>query len=226
VLMVVTCRPEFESPWTGEAQVTALTLSRLGQRDTTTLVERLTGGNTLPAEILDRIVERTDGVPLFIEELTTTLLGSGLLREEDGHYVLAGPLPALAIPSSLHDSLMARLDQLASVREMAQIGAAIGREFSYEVLTAVAHRTEEHVRSALDQLVAAGLVFRQGVPPQASFVFKHALVQDAADGTLLRGRRQELHATIARVLEERVAIHPEQEGSAREHAALLVHHWL
>ena len=221
VLMVVTYRPEFEAPWIGAAQVTALTLSRLGQRDAITLVERLAGGKTLPAEILNRVIERTDGIPLFIEELMTTLLAGGLLREEDGHYDFAGP--ALRIPSSLHDSLMARLDQLAPVKEVAQIGATIGREFSYEVLAAVAGQPDEHLRGALDQLVAAGLIIRRGARPQASFVFKHALVQDTAYGTLLRGRRQELHATIARVLEERSA---QQGVSVREHAAVLAHHWL
>ena len=123
VLMVVTYRPEFEPPWIGESQVTSLTLSRLGRRETTALIERVAGGKALPPEILNRVVERTDGIPLFIEELTKTLLEGGLLKEEDGHYVLAGPLPPLAIPSSLQDSLMARLDRLAPVKEVAQIGA-------------------------------------------------------------------------------------------------------
>jgi len=180
-LMAVTFRPEFEPPWTGQAQVTALTMSRLGRRDASTLIRQLTGGKALPAEILDRIVERADGIPLFIEELTKTLLEGGVLREEeDGRYVFTGPAPSVAIPSSLQDSLMARLDRLAPVKEVAQVGAAIGREFSYELLAAVAHRTDNQLRDALDQLVAAGLLFRRGVPPQASFVFKHALVQDAA----------------------------------------------
>ena len=159
-----------------------------------TLIERVAGGKALPAEILNRVVERTDGIPLFIEELTKTLLEGGLLREEDGRYVLAGPLPPLAIPSSLQDSLMARLDRLAPVKEVAQIGAAIGREFSYEVLAAVARRPDDQLRDALDQLVGAGLVFRRGTPPEETFIFKHAFVQDAAYGTLLRGRRQELHS--------------------------------
>lgn len=183
-LMVITFRPEFEAPWTGRAQVTALTMSRLGQRDTSTLIQQLTGGKSLPSGILDRIVERTDGIPLFIEELTKTLLEGGLLREEDGRYALAGPAPLLAIPSSLQDSLMARLDRLAPVKEVAQIGAAIGREFSFELLAAVARRPENQLGDALDQLVRAGLIIRRGVLPQASFSFKHALVQDAAYSTL------------------------------------------
>ena len=134
VLMVITFRPEFEPPWTGQAQVTSLTLSRLGRRDTAALVERLTEGKVLPSEITDRIVERTDGIPLFIEELTKTLLEGGLLQEQDDRYVLTGSLPSFAIPPSLHDSLLARLDRLAPVKEVAQIGAAIGREFSYDLL--------------------------------------------------------------------------------------------
>jgi predicted ATPase len=128
-LMVITFRPEFEAPWTGQAQVTTLTMSRLGQRDTSTLIHQLTGGKALPPEVLDRIVERTDGIPLFIEELTKTLLEGGLLREEDGRYALAGPVPSLAIPSSLQDSLMARLDRLVPVKEVApaRAGPCYGR---------------------------------------------------------------------------------------------------
>jgi len=165
-------------------------------------VGAVAGGKSLPTEIVNRIVDHADGIPLFIEELTKTLLEGGLLREEEDAYVLAGPLPPLAIPSSLRASLMARLDRLAPVKEVAQIGAALGREFSYELLAAVACRTEEALRGALDQLVDASLVFRRGVPPHASFVFKHALVQDAAYSTLLRGQRQELHARIARSIEQ------------------------
>ncbi len=227
VLMIVTHRPEFEPPWTGQAQVTSLTLSRLGRRETTTLIDRVAGGKALPPEILNSVVERTDGIPLFIEELTKTLLEGGLLTEEDGRYVLAGPLPPLAIPSSLLDSLMARLDRLAPVKEVAQIGAAIGREFSYEVLEAVAHRPGDQLRDALDRLTDAGLISRRGTRPEENFIFKHAFVQDAAYGTLLRGRRQELHSAIARVLEERVAAAPsEAESLAGERASLLAHHWL
>src|SRR5262249_17226034 len=226
VLMVITFHPEFAPPWTGQAQVTALTLSRLGQWDTTTLVDRLTGGKQLPTEIIERVVERTDGIPLFVEELTKSLLEGGLLREEDGRYIHSGPLRELAIPSSLHDSLMSRLDRLAPVKEVAQVGAAIGRDFSYELLAAVANRPDAQLRDALEQLVGAGLVFRRGVQPGASFIFKHALVQDAAYGTLLRRRRQELHARIATALEERLAMGRQQEASAGERAALLAHHWL
>ena len=225
VLMIVTHRPEFEPPWTGGAQVTSLTLSRLGRRETTTLIDRVAEGKALPPEILTSIVERTDGIPLFIEELTKTLLEGGLLKEEDGRYILTGPLPPLAIPSSLLASLMARLDRLAPLKEVAQIGAAIGREFSFEILEAVARRPDHDLRGALDQLVAAGLIFRRGMPPEETFIFKHAFVQDAAYSTLLRGRRQELHTAIAKVLEERVAPNSEAESLAGERAALLAHHW-
>jgi class 3 adenylate cyclase/tetratricopeptide (TPR) repeat protein len=225
VLMIVTFRPEFEPPWTGQAQVTSMTVSRLGQRETKALVGRVAGGKAMPGEILDRLIEHADGIPLCVEELTKTLLEGNLLREENGQYILSGPLPALAVPASLHDSLMARLDRLGPGKELAQIGAAIGREFSWDMMKAVAHRPNDRLRDALDRLVEAGLVYSRGGPPPTSFVFKHALVQDAAYGTLLRGRRQELHAGIARVLEERVAP-PFEEASAGEGAALLAYHWL
>jgi predicted ATPase len=148
VLMMITFRREFEPPWTGQAQVTSLTLSRLGQRDTASLVQRLAEDKTLPSAILERIIERTDGIPLFVEELTKMLLEGGLLQEQDNRYVLTYPLPSLAIPASLHDSLLARLDRLAPVKEVAQIGAAIGREFSYELLAAVARRPERQLQDA------------------------------------------------------------------------------
>jgi class 3 adenylate cyclase/predicted ATPase len=201
VLLVVTFRPEFQPPWTGQAHVTTLALNRLDRRDGAALAERTAGNRALPGEILARILERTDGIPLFIEELTKTILESGLVRERDGRYVLDGPLPSLAIPTTLHASLMARLDRLAPVREVAQIGATIGREFSYELLAAVTPRPDGELQRALDQLTEAGLVFRRGVPPRAIFAFKHALVQDAAYATLLRARRQALHASIAEALE-------------------------
>jgi class 3 adenylate cyclase len=212
VLLILTHRQDFEPPWTGESQVTSLTLSRLGRRESAALTERAAGGKALPTEILDRVVEHTDGIPLFIEELTKTLLESGVLKEEDGRYLLADAMPTLAIPSSLQDSLLARLDHLAPGKEVAQIGAAIGREFSYAVLEAVARRPPDQLRDALDQLSRAGLIFRRGMPPDDVFVFKHAFVQDAAYGTLLRGRRQALHAAIATVLEQQ---------ADRDQAALL-----
>jgi predicted ATPase len=179
-----------------------LTLNRLPRRQRAEMIEAVTGGKALPKEVADQIIDHTDGIPLFIEELTKTVLESGLLRERDGRYVLDGPLPPLAIPTTLHASLMERLDRLASVRDLAQIGAAIGRQFSYELVSAVASIPKERLDDALDQLVKAQLVFRRGSPPNAEYIFKHALVQDAAYSTLLRSRRQQLHARISAVLEE------------------------
>ena len=201
VLLIVTFRPEFQPPWTGQPQVTMLALNRLDRRDRTALVEQIAGGKALPDEVIDQIVDRTDGVPLFVEELTKSVLESGLLREETDRYVLDGALPPFAIPTSLHDSLMARLDRLASVRQVAQIGAAIGREFSYALLRAVSRLPEDELQAALARLVASELVFQRGMPPDAVYSFKHALVQDAAHGSLLRSSRQQLHAQIAEALE-------------------------
>jgi class 3 adenylate cyclase/predicted ATPase len=201
VLLIMTFRPEFQPRWTGQPQVTMLALSRLDRPDRTALVERIAGGKALPDEVAAQIVDRTDGVPLFVEELTKSVLESGLLREERDRYVLDRALPPFAIPTSLHDSLMARLDRLASVRLVAQIGAAIGREFSYTLLHAVSRLPEDELQTALGRLVASELVFQRGTPPDAVYAFKHALVQDAAHGSLLRSSRQQLHAQIAEALE-------------------------
>jgi predicted ATPase len=178
-----------------------LALNHLDRRDRTALVEQIAGGKVLPDEVIDQIAERTDGVPLFVEELTKSVLESGLLREEADRFVLDRALPPFAIPTSLHDSLMARLDRLAPVRHVAQIGAAIGREFSYALLRAVSGLSEGELSLALDRLVASELVFQRGTPPHAIYAFKHALVQDAAHGSLLRSARQQLHAQIADALE-------------------------
>src|SRR5271170_2547869 len=204
-LLVVTFRPEFVAPWVGRAHVASLQLSRLGRRQAIAMVDRVTGGKGLPAEILEQIVAKTDGVPLFVEELTKTVLESGILREEDGVFVLDQGMTPLAIPSTLQDSLMERLDRLAPVKEIAQIGAAIGREFSYRLLEAVSPLQGLALQGALGQLMAAELIHRRGAPPEATYVFKHALVQDTAYGSLLRSRRQRIHADIARALEEKFA---------------------
>jgi class 3 adenylate cyclase len=203
VLLLITYRPEFSPPWPAQPHVSVLALSRLGRREGAALVERVVRDKPLPDEVAAQIVARTDGVPLFVEELTKTVLESGLLRDAGERYELAGSLPPLAIPSTLHDSLLARLDRLAPVKEIAQIGAAIGREFSHALLAAVADRPEAELRPALDQLVSSELVFRRGTPPKAAYSFKHALVQDAAYGTLLKSRRRQLHARIAAILEAR-----------------------
>jgi len=200
-LLIVTFRPEFQPSWAGQPRVTMLALSRLDQRDRTALVAQIAGSKTLPDEVVAQIAERTDGVPLFVEELTKSVLESGLLSEKGDRYVLERPLPALAIPMTLHASLLARLDRLASMRPVAQVGAAIGRQFSYALLRAVCRLPEDELQTALDRLVASELVFQRGTPPEAIYNFKHALVQDAAYGSLLRKARQQLHARIAEALE-------------------------
>jgi class 3 adenylate cyclase/predicted ATPase len=201
VLLIVTFRPEFQPPWTGQPQVTMLVLNRLDRRDRTALVAQIAGGKALPVEVAEQIADRTDGVPLFIEELTKSVLESGLLREETDRWVLDGALPPFAIPTSLHDSLLARLDRWASVRMVAQIGAAIGRQFPYRLLRAVSNVPEDELQHSLARLVASELVSQRGTPPDAIYSFKHALVQDAAHGSLLRSARQQLHAKIAEALE-------------------------
>jgi predicted ATPase len=185
-LLIVTFRPEFQPPWIGQPQVTVLVLNRLDRRDRTALVEQVVGGESLTDAVIDEIAERTDGVPLFVEELTKSVLESGALLH--------------GIPTTLHDSLMARLDRLASVRHVAQVGAAIGREFPYLLVHDVSRIPEEELKAALARLVASELVFQRGTPPDAVYSFKHALVQDAAHSSLLRGTRQQLHARIAEAL--------------------------
>ena len=199
VLLIVTFRPEFEPPWIGRPYVTALTLNRLGEREIAAMIDGVRGNKPLPESITQDIIERTDGVPLFVEEMTKAVLEA----TKRGQTTAAVPYSAQAVPASLHASLMARLDRLGAAKEMAQIGAVIGREFSHALLAAVAGKAQEELQSALDRLMAAGLLFRQGVPPHATYLFKHALVQDAAYGTLLREPRRALHARIAQVLRDR-----------------------
>jgi class 3 adenylate cyclase/predicted ATPase len=213
VLLVVTFRPEFRPLWIGQPQVTMLSLNRLDRRDRSVLIADIAGGKDLPDEVVGQIADRTDGVPLFVEELTKSVLESGLLRAQGDRYVIDGTLPPFSIPTTLHASLMSRLDRLASVRLVAQIGAAIGREFPYTLLRAVAPLPEDELQAALIRLVASELVFQRGKPPDAVFLFKHALVQDAAHGSLLRSARQQLHARIA----EALLIHvPELTGTQPE----------
>jgi len=202
-LLLITARPEFTQPWPGHAHVTMLPLTRLNRRVGSAIIERIAAGKTLPEEVTNQILARTDGVPLFLEELTKTVLEGGLLQERDGHYVLDRPLPALAIPTTLHDSLMARLDRLAPVREVAQIGAVVGREFSYELLSVVAGLPKKKLDEALAQLVESELVFCRGEVPQAIYTFKHVLVRDAAYSGLLKSRRAQLHSAIASAVEQR-----------------------
>jgi predicted ATPase len=202
-LVTITFRPEFTPPWLGRPHVTMLNLNRLPPRQRTEMITHVTGGKALPNEIADQIVDRTDGVPLFIEELTKSVVESGIVKEIGDHYAAAGPVAPLAIPTSLHASLLARLDRLAPTREVAQIGAALGRSFSHELISAVAQIPTHKLDHSLAQLVGAELIFRRGTPPDAEYTFKHALVQDAAYSTLLRSHRQQLHARIATILESR-----------------------
>src|SRR5208337_200249 len=204
VLLIVTFRPEFEAPWIGRPHVTALTINRLARRDIDVMIDRVVGNKLIPTSVRQDIIERTDGIPLFVEEMTKAVL-EAVTEGEARRTVAAVPSPALAVPASLYASLMARLDRLGPAKHVAQIGAAIGREFSHALLAAVAGNPEAELASALDRLVEAGLLFRQGTPPNATYLFKHALVQDAAYGTLLREPRRSLHARIAETLESQFA---------------------
>ena len=202
-LVVLTHRPEFQSRWSEHGHVGALNLSKLTRMQSAAMVSSLAGGKTLPATLLEQILTRTDGVPLFVEELTKSILESGELTKANDHYEYAGPARAVTIPATLRDSLMARLDRFAPVKEIALIGATIGREFSYELIGGVAPMSQAQLDDALEHLSASGLAFRRGTPPDAIYTFKHALVQDAAYDSLPKSRRQELHGKIARVIEAR-----------------------
>jgi len=219
VLLVVTFRPEFQQGWGGQPHVTVLALNRLGERDVTALVRGVAGNAPLGGEIVEEIVERTDGVPLFVEELTKAVLERAGEDRRVTAVLSAGPLAALAVPSTLHASLIARLDGIGgAAKEVAQIGAVLGREFSYELIQPVAQRNDAELQAALARLTEAGLLFCRGAPPHASYLFKHALVQDAAYGTLLRIRRQELHSRVAAALEKYFADLVERQPE------LLAHH--
>jgi class 3 adenylate cyclase len=204
VLLIITYRPEFAPPWIGRPYVTALTLNRLGEREIATMIDRVTGNTALTASVRQDIIDRTDGIPLFVEEMTKAVpeaVGQGDPRNN----AAAVSSSALSVPATLHASLMARLDRLGPAKEIAQIGAAIGREFTHALLSAVALKNEKELQSALDALTTGGLLFQQGVPPRANYLFKHALVQDVAYGTMLREPRRALHARIAGTLEDQFA---------------------
>jgi class 3 adenylate cyclase/tetratricopeptide (TPR) repeat protein len=203
LLMVLTHRPEFRSRWNTHGHVSALNLSKLTRAQSIALISRLTGGRSLPDEVLEQILSKTDGVPLFVEELTKSVLESGDLKKTRSHFQYAGTVQSISIPATLRDSLMARLDRFMPVKEVAQMGAAIGREFSYELISAVSPMHQVQLDRALTQLTDSGLAFRRGTPPDCVYTFKHALIQDAAYDSLLKSRRQEMHAKIARIIEER-----------------------
>jgi class 3 adenylate cyclase/predicted ATPase len=227
MLALLTFRPDFRPPWTGRGDLTQVTLTRLPRRQAAEMTSQVVHGKTLPTEVVEQVVAKTDGVPLFVEELTKMVLESGLLREREERYELRGPLPPLAIPATLHDSLMARLDRLATVKALAQLGATLGREFAYALLRAVSPWDEATLRQGLHQLVEAELLYQQGLPPQATYLFKHALIQEAAYQSLLRSTRQQYHQRIAQVVEaqfpdltemqpELVAYHYTEAGLAEQ----------
>ena len=203
MLHVLTAHPEFSPPWPPRSHMTPLVLNRLERPQVEALIMQRAGGKTLPAEVVQHIVAKTDGVPLYVEELTKMLLASPLLREEATQFVLTGPLRAVAIPDTLQDALMARLDQLNTAKEVAQLGAVLGREFPYELLAAIAPQDEDTLQAGLAQLVAAELLYQRGRPPRARYIFKHALIQDAAYASLLKSTRQQVHQQVAQVFEAR-----------------------
>ncbi len=216
LLLIITYRPEFTPPWHGQSRVTALSLARMSRKDTATIAEQVSG-KPLPPEVLDQILAKTDGVPLFVEELTKVVLESRLLADAGDHYSVTAPLPPLAIPSSLHDSLMARLDRLGPAKELIQLGAVIGREFSHKLIAALSSLPAPQLEIALNQLVTSELVFKRGTAPNTVYVFKHALVQDAAYESTLRSRRQQLHADIANSLEKDIQRAQSDPGVLAKH---------
>ncbi|MGE0684735.1 MAG: adenylate/guanylate cyclase domain-containing protein [Candidatus Binatia bacterium] len=219
ILALLTFRPEFSPPWPLRSYMTTLSVSRLGRRHVETMAANVAGGNTLPPQVVRRLMKTTDGVPLFVEEFTKMIVESGSLQLKDGQYELTGPLPTVVIPATLHDSLMARLDRLSTVKEVAQLGATIGREFPYEVLRAISPLDDGILQQELEKLVEADLLYQHGFPPQATYVFKHALIREAAYQSLLRSTRQQHHRQIAQVLLERF---PELADTQPE---LLAHHY-
>jgi class 3 adenylate cyclase/predicted ATPase len=232
LLLLLTCQPTFQSSWEPRSYVTHTTVSRLTRSQVEQLAVQVAGGKPLPTGILQQLADKADGVPLFVEEMTKAVLESGLLKATNDHYELTGPIPALAIPATLHDSLMARLDRLGAAKGVAQLGATIGRQFAYEVLQAVSSLEAAALQRELGRLVEAELLYQRGVPPQAMYTFKHALIQEAAYQSLLRSTRQQYHQQIAQVIEARfpalVETQPElvaQHYTAAGCAEPAVHYW-
>jgi predicted ATPase/class 3 adenylate cyclase len=219
LLTLLTCRPEFRPPWTTRSYFMQLTLGRLGLSQVEVMITRLTGGKTLPTEVVQQIVAKTDGVPLFVEELTKAVIESAVIRGTDGSYELTSPLPTMAIPATLQDSLMARLDRLVTAKGLAQLGATLGRQFTYELLQAVAQLDEPTLQRELERLVDAELLYQRGLPPRAIYIFKHALIREIAYQSLLKRTRQQYHQRTAQVLE---AGFPE---TAETQPELLAHHY-
>ena len=219
LLVVLTHRPEFQSRWSGQGHVGALNLSKLTRAQSATMVSALAGGKALPGSLLEQILTRTDGVPLFVEELTKSILETGELKEAGDHYEYGGSARPITIPATLRDALMARLDRFMPVKEVAQIGAAIGREFNYELIAAVAPMPQAQLDDALTQLSASGLAFRRGTPPDAIYTFKHALVQETAYESLLKPRRQHIHRQIAEIVRDQ---HPKRANAEPD---IIAHHF-
>ncbi len=219
LLILLTLRPDMALPWAGRPYANQITLDRLSDEEIERLILERTGGRSLPPEVLRQLIAKTDGVPLFVEELTRMVLDSGLLRPVNGHFELDGPLPPLAIPDTLQDSLMARLDRLAAVRELVQLAAAIGREFSFDMMRAVASQPDPELRQGLDQLVDAEILYKRGVTGAITYSFRHALIQDAAYESLLKGTRQQYHLRIARTIEEKFP------DLAEGRPELIAQHW-
>ena len=218
ILVLLTFRPEFTPPWPTQSHMLPMQLSHLPHTQIADMIVQVSG-KALPSDLIQQLVTKSDGVPLYVEEMTKNLLESGLLKEVNGHFETTGPLPQLAIPTTLQDSFASRLDRLAPVRELAQIGAVLGREFSYELIHAVAKLDETTLQAGLKQLGAAEILYQRGVPPQATYSFKHALLQDASYESLLKSKRQQLHTQTAQVLEERF---PE---AVRQHPEIVAHHY-
>ncbi|RST56205.1 ATP-binding protein [Variovorax sp. MHTC-1] len=232
VLMLLTCRPQYQPSWGNPVNSTRLTMNRLSHRQSAALIETVTAGKPLPPELIDEIIRKTDGVPLFVEELTKTVLASALVEDTPAGYRLHGPLQTLAIPSTLQDSLMARLDRLAPAKEIAQVAAAIGRDFSHALLAQVLQMPAAQLEQALDELLRAELVFRRGTPAEAGYAFKHALIRDTAYNSMVRSQRALRHAQIAHALErsepQTVAAHPEllaQHHQEAGHGSEALRYW-
>src|SRR6266478_6725997 len=219
MLVVATYRPELTPPWPQRSHMTPITLNRLERPEVETMVSHLAGGRSLPGEVVDHIVAKADGVPLYVEEMTKAILGSGVLEARGDIYVLGGALAQLHIPATLQDSLMARLDRAPRLREVAQLGSVLGREFANDMISALAGIEEDMLQSGLGQLVVDELLYQRGRPPRSRYLFKHALIQDAAYQSLLKRTRQQYHQQVAKLLEDRF---PEVAGTQPE---LLAHHY-
>ena len=229
MLTLLTCRPDFTPPWSSRVHLTQMTLGRMTSTDVEAIVDAVTAGRGLPAEVMSEVLAKTDGVPLFVEELVKTIVEQGIVTEEHGRYVLAGPLTPLTIPATLQDSLTARLDLLPSVKEIAQLGAVLGREFVYQLLQSVSQWEEDSLQSGLSQLVGAELLYQRDRPPHSTYIFRHAMIQDTAAGSLLKSQRQQVHqraaaamlghfAAIVESQPERLAHHFSEAGMASDAA--------